>query len=431
MDATDTRTVVDDETRESDPADDDLTTGQIKLTDHNGGCRFTSEYRVDVSDDNGKTWSTTHESTLPVNTNEYEHVGLKPEEGLRFRLFGKKGSDIGLASNVVLDYAGNSDMPGKVGMLQAAADGAGKINVSWKAPLKDDGGADVEQYCIVVNEVDADENDAPMAGEDAMTRANIMTTGAERQLQPPGRARCHAHQGYRAEPYIPGRLGHHHGYLLRLGAGDPVAVPGLRPEQSVRHRRQQRRGTCRLQNGNWRQLSGKADLENDGRHAVSRESDKAKATTGEAVMPGVPQRLSAQSARDVSDISGDAGQGVVLLWNPPSDPAGAPVLSYKIELKVGDGEFDVEVETHPAATTHWVDTDELVDEMRTYRISATNVAGAGTANGHGHDPVPADAHDAHDAHDAARGGRADCAEHHRRDGWNRHDNGRVDAGRER
>jgi hypothetical protein len=113
-------------------------------------------------------------------------------------------------------------------------------------------------------------------------------------------------------------------------------------------------------------------------------------------MPGAPQRLSAQRARDVSDISGDAGQGVVLLWNPPSDPAGAPVLSYRIELKVGDGEFDVEVETHPAATTHWVDTDELRDEMRTYRISATNVVGTGTemttvmipypAAGHMHPP---------------------------------------------
>ena len=164
-----TTPVDDDENRDDANAaddDDDLTTGQIKLT-ITMAVPDTSEYRVDVSDDKGKTWSTTHESTLPVNTNEYEHVGLKPEEGLRFRLFGKKGSDIGLASNVVLDYAGNSDMPGKVGMLQATADGAGKINVSWKAP-EDDGGADVEQYCIVVNEVDADENDAPMAGD--MTR---------------------------------------------------------------------------------------------------------------------------------------------------------------------------------------------------------------------------------------------------------------------
>ena len=136
----------------------------------------TSEYRVDVSDDNGETWSTTHASTLPVNPNEYEHVGLKPEEGLRFRLFGKKGSDIGLASNVVLDYAGNSDMPGKVRMLQAAAAGAGKIDLSWKAPAND-GGAEVEQYCIVVNEVDAAADDAPLAGEAAKTRADIMTTG--------------------------------------------------------------------------------------------------------------------------------------------------------------------------------------------------------------------------------------------------------------
>ena len=30
---------------------------------------------------------------------------------LHFRLFGKKGTPIGLASNVVVDYAGNTDWP--------------------------------------------------------------------------------------------------------------------------------------------------------------------------------------------------------------------------------------------------------------------------------------------------------------------------------
>ena len=387
-----TTVVNDDENREDGDAaddDDDLTTGQIKLT-ITTAVPATSEYRVDVSDDNGKTWSTTHASTLPVNTNEYEHVGLKPEEGLRFRLFGKKGSEIGLASNVVLDYAGNSDMPDKVGMLQAAADGAGKINLSWKAPAND-GGADVEQYCIVVNEVDADKSDAPLAGTSAaMTRAKIMTTGAN--------VNC----SRRGEPAaMPIKVTKQTHIFQVDSVTTMVTFSGLEQETRWQFQVYALNKASDTNVNNDANAAGASNTVGSSERLIwrtrddtpcQRTSDKAKATTGEAIMPGAPQRLSAQRARDVSDISGDAGQGVVLLWNPPSDPAGAPVLSYKIELKVGDGEFDVEVETHPAATTHWVDTDELGDETLTYRISATNVVGTGTAMATVMIPYPAAGH---------------------------------------
>ena len=124
---------------ESTPLDDDNTPGVIKLniTDSSDGA---DSYRVDISDDEGQTWTTVHGATLPISDTEYQHRGLEPEEALHFRLFGKKGSVIGLASNVVFDYAGNTDQPGPVESLLATGDGAGKINVSWNAP-DDDGGA--------------------------------------------------------------------------------------------------------------------------------------------------------------------------------------------------------------------------------------------------------------------------------------------------
>ena len=151
----------DDTIDNEDAPEDDLTPGVIKLTVNQpavGGVpvKGANSYRVDVSDDMGKTWTNVHAATKPINEIEYEHKGLKPEEALHFRLFAKRGSETGLASAPVLDYAGNTDMPSKVRTLEATKQDPGSIKLSWVAP-EDDGGAKVEQYCIVVNELD--END--------------------------------------------------------------------------------------------------------------------------------------------------------------------------------------------------------------------------------------------------------------------------------
>ena len=78
--------------------DDDLNPGEIKLSITTSAVGARS-YRVDVSDDEGKTWNTVHRATLPIAKEEYEHQNLKPEQALHFRLFGKEGSVVGLASN--------------------------------------------------------------------------------------------------------------------------------------------------------------------------------------------------------------------------------------------------------------------------------------------------------------------------------------------
>ena len=199
-----------------------------------------NSYRVDVSDDNGETWTTVHTATKPINKTEYEHKGLKPEEALHFRLFAKKGSDYGLASMPVRDYAGNTDMPSKVRTLVATTQDAGSIKLSWVAP-EDDGGADVEQYCILVNQLDEDDD----VEGDPVTRDGVSAQRRRRRhscrerrgchrrrdhLQPARRTRQHAHQSFQKR-CVPGRRWHHDGHVQRLGAGDPLAVRGLRFER--------------------------------------------------------------------------------------------------------------------------------------------------------------------------------------------------------
>ena len=121
------------------------------------------------------------------------------------------------------------------------------------------------------------------------------------------------------------------------------------------------------------------DPEDRGRHAVSANSDKVSAVTDAAVVPGAPQRLSAQFALD-NNVAGIGEQGVLLLWNPPANPPGAPVQTYKIERSIDGEDYTVRVSSHTADTTHWADSQEPPEgEVWTYRVTAINDVGPGTA----------------------------------------------------
>ena len=63
-------------------------------------------------------------------------------------------------------------MPDKADGLETTTLSAGSIKLSWAVP-ENDGGADIEQYCIIVNELD--EDDALVSDDDALTRAEIVT----------------------------------------------------------------------------------------------------------------------------------------------------------------------------------------------------------------------------------------------------------------
>ena len=374
--------------------DDDLTPGDIKLT-ITGSAAGANSYRVDVSDDVGKTWTTVHRATLPISTTEYEHENVTPEKRLHFRLFGKRGSTYGLASNVVRDYAGNTDMPSKVEDLVAVKDGAGKINVSWSAP-DDDGGADVEQYCILVNKVDDADAVLPSTTA-AKTRGSIVTDLVREDALDSSCTRL-------GEPDLSPISVSGTNKVFQVDAGtEMVTFKGL--EQETRWQFEvYALNKASDMNPNNDESDGtlfpeEGDTEEDrGRHAVSATSDIARAKTDEAAVPGAPQRLTAQLAQDTNEVGGVGSQGVLVLWNPPANPAGAPVKAYKIERSIDGGEYTVRVASHGAGVTHWADPQEPPEgEVWTYRITAINDVGSGTematvtipypAAGHTHPPA--------------------------------------------
>ena len=109
-------------------------------------------------------------------------------------------------------------------------------------------------------------------------------------------------------------------------------------------------------------------------------------------MPGAPQRLSAQFALD-NNVEGIGEQGVLLLWNPPANPPGAPVQTYKIERSIDGEDYTVRVSSHNAGTTHWPDEDEPPEgEVWTYRVTAINDVGPGTEMATVMIPYPAAGH---------------------------------------
>ena len=354
--------------------EDDTEPGVIKLTvtqpidpdpTETGPLDGANSYRVDVSDDGGATWTTVHTATKPINEVEYEHKGLKPEEALHFRLFAKKGSDYGLASVPVMDYAGNTDMPTKVRTLEATTLNAGSIKLSWVAP-EDDGGADVEQYCIIVNELD--EKDA-VDGTEVM-REDIIAVNAEDATDDV--TNC-------------SRLGEPENMPISVSGNKVFQVDADTTMATFSSLEQETRWQFRVyalndasdrdpQNDGsegTRETTGVAP-EDRGRHALSAKSDKVNATTDAAVVPGAPQRLTAQFALD-NNVEGIGEQGVLLLWNPPANPPGAPVQTYKIERSVDGEDYSVRVSSHNAGTTHWADDDEPDEgEVWTYRLTAIN-----------------------------------------------------------
>ena len=318
-----------------------------------------------------------HDATLPISDTEYQHRGLDPEKRLHFRLFGKKGSFIGLASNVVFDYAGNTDQPGPVQSLLATGNGAGMINVSWNAP-EDDGGAAVEQYCIIVNKLDA--NDAELAG--ALGRVDIETNliRGVPGIDTPEPDSCTR----LGEPDINPISMSGDTRIFQVDSGTTsVTLKGL--EQKTRWQVE----VFALNDASDSDVDNDSDPDGDNLHGVSPTSDDQKAGTSAAVVPGAPQRLTAQLAQDTNE----GQQGVLILWNPPANPPGAPVGKYKIERMIDDGEFITRRSSHDAGDTHWVDPDEPpTGEVWTYRVSAINDVGTGTEMATAMIPYPAADH---------------------------------------
>ena len=73
-----------------------------------------------------------------------------------------------------------------------------------------------------------------------------------------------------------------------------------------------------------------------------------------------PPYLTAQDARDTNEL-GVNRQGVLVIWTSPANPAGAPVLGYRVERSVDGAAFEVlpDADNLNTGETHYVDEDEL------------------------------------------------------------------------
>ncbi len=113
------------------------------------------------------------------------------------------------------------------------------------------------------------------------------------------------------------------------------------------------------------------------------------ATTTAADLPPKPIGLTVEPAKD-STIQTHGDRGILVYWNAPDDPDGAPIENYRVERRVkadadsqyGEWEW-VQTCLSTAGTllyTHCTDPDEpdvAAGEERMYKVAAQNAAGIG------------------------------------------------------
>ena len=127
-------------------------TSQIDLSwtapDYDGGARITG-YRIEVSANNGSTWTVLEDDTESTTT-RYAHTGLDPASTRHYRVSAINVAGVGDPSNRA-NATTDATVPDPPTALRATADGTDKIDLAWTAPDYD-GGATVTGYRIEVSE---------------------------------------------------------------------------------------------------------------------------------------------------------------------------------------------------------------------------------------------------------------------------------------
>ena len=106
-------------------------------------------YRIEASDDEGRTWSIIRRNTNST-TRTFSDVDLEPATTRHYRVAAINIAGNGPFSNVARATT-EATLPGVPQDLTAEADGISEIDLSWQAP-SDDGGADVSGYRIEVSD---------------------------------------------------------------------------------------------------------------------------------------------------------------------------------------------------------------------------------------------------------------------------------------
>ena len=132
-------------------------------------------YRIEASDDEGRTWSIIRRDTRSSATT-LSDVDLEPATTRHYRVAAINIAGNGPFSNVA-QATTDATLPGVPRDLTAEADGTSEIDLSWQAP-SDDGGADVSGYRIEVSE-DGGATWENLAPNTRSTRTTYSHTGLE------------------------------------------------------------------------------------------------------------------------------------------------------------------------------------------------------------------------------------------------------------
>ena len=106
-------------------------------------------YRIEASDDEGRTWNIIRRNTNSAST-EFSDLNLEPATTRHYRVAAINIAGNGPFSNVE-GATTDATLPGVPRNLTAEADGTSEIDLSWQAP-SDDGGARVTGYRVQVSD---------------------------------------------------------------------------------------------------------------------------------------------------------------------------------------------------------------------------------------------------------------------------------------
>ena len=354
-----------------------------------GGERITG-YRIEVSEDRRRTWSLLEE----VRNTRYLHTGLPPNATRHYRVSAVNRSGTGQPSRV--DWATTAaTFPGRPTGLEAVAEGASRIRLSWTAPAST-GGVPVFGYRIEVSE----------------------NSGRSwRVLEESTRATSHTHTGLLA-----GSTRHYRvSAINRVGVGEPSRVVGAKTESSVPGAptalSAQAVGTSRIDlswtapdhDGGERITGYRIEISaNEGvswsdevantNNPATRFTDVTDLEPGatrhyrvsainslgtgapsmiavartEASVPDAPTGLQA-TAVDPTSIN--------LAWTAPAYDGGDPITGYRIEASQDGAAWADRVANTGVTSTTFLDSGLEPGSTRFYRVSAINSAGAGKPSG--------------------------------------------------
>ena len=356
-----------------------------------------SGYRIEVSSDNGLSWTDLESNTGNANTT-YAHTSLAPGSMRHYRVSAINIQGTGPASNEASTRTPEAGAPGAPTSLSARAVGEMRIDLDWTAP-GNVGNSAISGYRIEVSSnagqswTDLESNTGNANNRYRHTgltpgsmrhyrvsAINIQGTGPASNVASartpeagaPGAptslsARAVGEMRIDLDWTAPGNVGNSaiSGYRIEVSSNAGQSWTDLESNTGNANNRYRHTG---LTPGSMRHYRVSAiNIQGTGP-----ASNVASATTRTAEAPGAPRNLRA--------VAGGQNR-INLSWTAPVNTGGSAISGYKIEVSSDAGQnwTDLVASTGNANTTY-AHTSLPAGATRHYRVSAINTQGTGPAS---------------------------------------------------